>query len=78
MNCKQYDSCKKDFACPILGECVFGHKMIVEYHSDEPKQILHFSKNIGSVVGGVFIKIKRGELFNAEKNRLKKHNKNAQ
>lgn len=75
MKCEQYNDCQKEFACPILGQCVFGHKLIVEYHSDEPKTILHHSKSIGSVVGGVFVKIKRGELFNAEKNKLKKQNK---
>ena len=72
MDCKFYDSCKKEGCCKILGECVFGHSMIVNYPSIEPKVMLHMAKTVSAIVWGIFDKIKKKQPFNTEIQNVKR------
>jgi len=66
MGCKFYDFCKKKECCEILGECVFGHEMIANYPTVEPKIMLHCAKNVSAISYGIFDKIKKGQPLNTE------------
>lgn len=43
MDCKFYSTCQKEHSCPFLGECVFGHKMIVDNNNPQAICSLHYS-----------------------------------
>lgn len=73
MDCKFYGSCQKEHSCPFLGECVFGHKMIIESPSTQAKIQLHYGQTAGAIFN-VLRKIKRGKPFiGDESNDAKKH-----
>ena len=62
MDCKFYTSCQKEHSCPFLGECVFGHKLIIERNSPQSKIQLHYGKTTKSVAN-VLRKVRRGKQF---------------
>jgi hypothetical protein len=59
-----YDECKKDGCC-ILGECVFGHKLVKDnYHPQAIIQI-HYAKTDGGLANALRM-LKNNKPFNGE------------
>ncbi len=76
MSCGFYESCKKEFACCILGECVFYHDYLATYHPQAIVQI-HYGKNCGAIAN-VLQRLKngkdwRGRVFNGTPEGAQKH-----
>jgi hypothetical protein len=63
MDCKFYDECRKSEACGILGECVFGHQLILDSQHPAATIGLHYGKTIGAI-NNVFHKVKYNKKFN--------------
>jgi hypothetical protein len=59
MTCISYNECKKHEGCAILGECIFGHKLLSENPSPQAIVQMHYGKSLGAM-NRVFCKIKKG------------------
>lgn len=63
--CVFYTECKKEAACRLLGECVFGHEAIKKANIPQALINIHYSKGLWGI-NNVFFKIKKRKPFNGE------------
>jgi hypothetical protein len=72
MTCISYNECKKHEGCAILGECIFGHKLLSENPSPQAIVQMHYGKSLGAM-NRVFCKIKSDKPFNGNREDALEH-----